>query len=172
MNFAFYGKGTASAGIYLSRIGNAMHTHHPQPKEGELAVKKKYLQRDTVAMIQNGERASIQTGAMRKLVLEENDSYVSKSTHRNILDCSSDNLRAIGESSASELMTWFRKQASHPEQKLSYKVLFYQGKTAASVFSNPKGRPSKNHPVPTPAQVAENMVVEDEFCVIPEDKTR
>ncbi len=61
-------------------------------------------------------------------------------------------------------MTWFRKQASDPNLKLSYKVLFYQGQAAPSLFSNPKGRPSKNAPIPTPAQVAEHMIVNDVLC--------
>ncbi len=44
MNFSCFATDTANACIYLSRIGLAMHTHHPQPREGELGLKKTFAE--------------------------------------------------------------------------------------------------------------------------------
>ncbi len=88
------------------------------------------------------------------------NSYITKSTIRNVYECSPDFLQASGagsrNSSAVELMQWLRNQASETKQ-LYYKVLSYEGNSAANIFKNPKGRPSRALPNPNSETVALDM---------------
>lgn len=146
--------------IVMSHLGQSTHTFHPRTEPGEIAIRKQNLKKDVCEVITNGHNAAFANTSSRKFILETKNSFVTKSTHRTIIECSPEFLKAsgngVGSSSAAELIEFFHRSNSGGK-KLYFKILSYVGQAAAAMFRNPKGRPSRENPHPSGVAVAQSL---------------
>ncbi len=92
------GENNSGSCIYLCCTGNPFHTHHSKPGIGALSMPRRFLGDETINLIKGGHASVIGHAPMRKLVLETKNTYVSKSTHRAVVDCVPDFLKTGNES--------------------------------------------------------------------------
>ena len=151
--------------LYVSkRAGSAIHSKHPKPNDGVLARPKRLLNDRQTGLLRSGNEAAVQGSAMRKVLLEHQDTFVSKSTQRSVVQCVPTFLQSnqgSGDSSAAALMNWLRKMAADPNSLLCYKVLSYHGQSGGYLFKNPKGRPLKGAARRSGTDIARNMEFQD-----------
>jgi hypothetical protein len=128
--------------------GNSHHQHHLKPNNGDLPAMKRHVPPATQRLIHDGGKASTGSSALRYLVLKNQNMFVQRTTLRSIqLDPTfllAGAPNPTGQSTASRLVNWLRKQSKDEQLGIRYTVLFHKLMGGHQFHKFPKGRPSKD----------------------------